>query len=250
MKFLIQFPTSWEYDQCCESLPADWKQEAGTESSPYPHSSFQFGTVELIVVASHVGPASVASIITAAISRFKPQAVIALGSAGALEPQIQLGSLTIANYVQALFDQETLANRMTLALPPGGIRLMVKGRMENHTNLRSADWLVTLAEESAVSIGGAATVIQGIVGSCDGFYSDPEILNFFRAQGPIVQDLESVSAATAAVTWGIPFIAMKYVVTNAFKREFEAKILRDGTLLSARYFANLLEVMARKISNN
>ncbi|KKK33119.1 5'-methylthioadenosine nucleosidase [Mesobacillus campisalis] len=188
---------------------------------------FTSGTMEgkeVILLRSGIGKVNAAMSTTILLERFKPDYVINTGSAGGLNPALNVGDVVISSEVRH-HDVDVTAFGYEYGQVP-----QLPAAFEAEAGL------VGIAEESAREIEGIQ-VVKGLITTGDSFMNDPGRVEFIRTKFNGLQAVEMEAAAIAQVAYqyGVPFVIIRSLSDIAGKESgvsFE-KFLETAAVNSA-----------------
>jgi len=201
------------------------------------NSEFSFGTYgekNIVLLKSGIGKVNAAMSTTILIERYHPDLIINTGSAGGLNPELNVGDLVISDDV---FHHDVDATVFGYAY--GQVPQMPAAY---HADER----LIHVAEEAANSLEGIQ-VRKGRIASGDSFMNDPDRVQMIAEKFPGLQAVEMEAAAIAQVAYqyGLPFVIIRALSDIAGKDSdvsFE-QFLQTAALNSA----NLVIEIIRKL---
>jgi adenosylhomocysteine nucleosidase len=166
-------------------------------------AGFEFitGTLEgteVVLLRSGIGKVNAAMSTTVLLERFSPDYIINTGSAGGLNPELNVGDVVISSEVRH-HDVDVTAFGYEYGqvpqLPPA---------------FEADAKLIQIAEDSAGEIEGIQTV-KGLITTGDSFMSDPDRVEFIKTKFNNLQAVEMEAAAIAQVAYqfGIPFVIIR-----------------------------------------
>jgi len=224
----IVIPTNLELQPFLKLIPS-LKLEA---KHPWELYSAAINGVALRIIISYIGPANAAAA-TERLCDFTPQVVLHGGSAGAINKELMPGDVVIGKICKPLCSREILEVRKTLLLSNKAIRYTQEGEGVHVEHLETNKELLQLAADAASVVnafsawdkGGwpssissrTANVIQGTLGSQDGWTKDKDGLDFLRAEfGVDSEDMESAFVAQIAAKHKLPFLAVRAISNNEY----------------------------------
>ncbi|TCN24624.1 5'-methylthioadenosine/S-adenosylhomocysteine nucleosidase [Mesobacillus foraminis] len=166
-------------------------------------AGFEFitGTLEgteVVLLRSGIGKVNAAMSTTVLLERFSPDYIINTGSAGGLNPELNVGDVVISSEVRH-HDVDVTAFGYEYGqvpqLPPA---------------FEADAKLIQIAEDSVGEIEGIQTV-KGLITTGDSFMSDPDRVEFIKTKFNNLQAVEMEAAAIAQVAYqfGIPFVIIR-----------------------------------------
>ncbi|CAM3818066.1 5'-methylthioadenosine/S-adenosylhomocysteine nucleosidase [Mesobacillus zeae] len=169
---------------------------------------------EVVLLRSGIGKVNAAMSTAILLERFKPDCVINTGSAGGLNPELNVGDVVISSEVRH-HDVDVTAFGYEYGQVP-----QLPAAFEANSSL------VEIAESSAEGIEGIQ-VVKGLITTGDSFMNDPERVDYIRTKFNGLQAVEMEAAAIAQVAYqfGIPFVIIRSLSDIAGKESdvsFEA----------------------------
>ena len=157
-------------------------------------------TSKCILVKSGVGKVNAARTTQLLIDKFNVQAVINVGSAGALNEKLNYGDLIIStSCVQHDFDI-TCFNH-----PKGYITDM-------GIEIKADDKLIKLLKEAAKKIDSSINVVEGIIATGDQFYNSPKMKQSLRKEFHAeCDDMEGAAVAQVCMLCHKPFVIVRSI---------------------------------------
>ena len=163
------------------------------------------------VVVTGMGPDHAGRAIAAALERVRPQAILSIGCAGALDPDLRPGDVTVASEIRS-------PGAPPLAVDPGWRALLERAAERAGSKARTGAF-----ESRAEILATAADKLRARASS-----------------GAIAVEMEATALAAAARRAGLPFAAIRTIIDAAdteivFVRELVAPDgrLRIGAILAA-----------------
>lgn len=152
----------------------------------------------VVLLKSGIGKVNAATSTTLLLSRFAPDAVINIGSAGGFDPELNVGDVIISSEV-VHHDVDVTA----FGYPLGQVPSMPA------TYVADPAW-VEKAERAVMNIGRVKAK-RGLIGTGDSFMCDPERVALVRSQFPQMMAVEMEAAAVAQVChkFGTPFVVVR-----------------------------------------
>ncbi|MCM3587734.1 5'-methylthioadenosine/S-adenosylhomocysteine nucleosidase [Mesobacillus maritimus] len=183
---------------------------------------FTSGTLEgadVVLLRSGIGKVNAAMSTAILLDRFKPDYVINTGSAGGLNPELNVGDVVISTEVRH-HDVDVTAFGYEYGQVP-----QLPAALEAEASL------VEVAETCAKEINGIQ-VVKGLITTGDSFISKPEQAEFILSKFNDLQAVEMEAAAIAQVAFqfGIPFVIIRSLSDIAGK---ESNISFDQFLETA-----------------
>ncbi|MGM0900166.1 MAG: 5'-methylthioadenosine/S-adenosylhomocysteine nucleosidase [Bacillota bacterium] len=162
---------------------------------------FTSGTLEgndVVLLRSGIGKVNAAMSTAILLERFKPTYVINTGSAGGLNPELNVGDVVISTDVRH-HDVDVTAFGYEYGQVP-----QLPAAFEAEASL------VKVAETCAKEIEGIQ-VVKGLVTTGDSFISKPEQSEFIKSKFTNLQAVEMEAAAIAQVAYqfGTPFVIIR-----------------------------------------
>lgn len=201
------------------------------------NSEFSFGTYggkDVVLLKSGIGKVNAAMSTTILIERYHPDVIINTGSAGGLNPELNVGDLVISDDVCHHDVDATVFGYAYGQVP------------QMPAAYQADERLIQIAEEAARSLEGIQ-VKKGRIASGDSFMSDSDRVQMIAEKFPGLQAVEMEAAAIAQVAYqyGLPFVIIRALSDIAGKESdlsFE-QFLETAALNSA----NLVIEMIRKL---
>lgn len=162
---------------------------------------FSVGTVEgteVVLLRSGIGKVNAAMSTAILLERFKPDYVINTGSAGGLNPDLNVGDVVISTDVRH-HDVDVTAFGYEYGQVP-----------QLPAAFEADAMLVRVAESCAKEIEGIQ-VVKGLITTGDSFISKPEQAEFIKTKFTSLQAVEMEAAAIAQVAYqfGTPFVIIR-----------------------------------------
>lgn len=201
------------------------------------NSEFSFGTYggkDVVLLKSGIGKVNAAMSTTILIERYHPDVIINTGSAGGLNPELNVGDLVISDDVCHHDVDATVFGYAYGQVP------------QMPAAYQADERLIQVAEEAARSLEGIQ-VKKGRIASGDSFMNDPVRVQMIAEKFPGLQAVEMEAAAIAQVAYqyGLPFVIIRALSDIAGKESdlsFE-QFLQTAALNSA----NLVIEIIRKL---
>lgn len=162
---------------------------------------FTFGKMhgeDVILLRSGIGKVNAAMSTTILLEKYKPDCIINTGSAGGLNPDLNVGDAVISTEVRhhdvdvTAFDYEY-------------------GQVPQLPAAFAADEkLMSIAETAANQLDNFK-IVRGLIATGDSFMEDPERVEFVRGKFNDLQAVEMEAAAIAQVAFrfGVPFVIIR-----------------------------------------
>lgn len=197
-------------------------------------SSGTYGGKDVVLLKSGIGKVNAAMSTTILIERYHPDLIINTGSAGGLNPELNVGDLVISDDVCHHDVDATVFGYAYGQVP------------QMPAAYQADERLIQVAEEAARSLEGIQVKI-GRIASGDSFMSDPDRVQMVAEKFPGLQAVEMEAAAIAQVAYqyGLPFVIIRALSDIAGKESdlsFE-QFLQTAALNSA----NLVIEIIRKL---
>ncbi|KAB7667263.1 5'-methylthioadenosine/S-adenosylhomocysteine nucleosidase [Bacillus sp. B1-b2] len=189
---------------------------------------------EVILLRSGIGKVNAAMSTTILLQTFKPDVLINTGSAGGLNPDLEVGDVVISTEVRHHDVDATIFGYEYGQVP------------QMPASFIADEKLVTIAEESAQEIGDHA-VVKGLITTGDSFINKPEQAAFIKVKFQALQAVEMEAAAISQVAYqyGIPFVIIRSLSDIAGK---ESHLSFDQYLEKAAvHSANLVMSIVNKL---
>ncbi|WP_071460212.1 5'-methylthioadenosine/S-adenosylhomocysteine nucleosidase [Bacillus massilinigeriensis] len=189
---------------------------------------------DVTLLRSGIGKVNAAMSTSILLDRFKPDYVINTGSAGGLNPELNVGDVVISSEVRH-HDVDVTAFGYDYGQVP-----QLPAAFEADSKL------VEIAEEAAKGTG-EVQIVKGLITTGDSFMSDPERVAFIQTKFEALQAVEMEAAAIAQVChqFGVPFVIIRSLSDIAGK---ESNISFDAFLeTAANNSANLVVHMVKAL---
>ncbi|KAB7708696.1 5'-methylthioadenosine/S-adenosylhomocysteine nucleosidase [Bacillus aerolatus] len=204
------------------------------------NSEFTAGTLngaEVVLLRSGIGKVNAAMTTSILLHQFQPDAVINTGSAGGLNPQLNVGDVVISTEVRHHDVDVTVFGYEYGQVPqlPAAYEADAK--------------LIEVAESRATEAEGIQ-VMKGLIATGDSFMSDPERVLAIGKKFTGLQAVEMEAAAIAQVAYqfGVPFVVIRSISDIAGKESgisFE-QFLPKAARHSANLVMSIVEQLSRK----
>ncbi len=190
---------------------------------------------ECVLAESGVGKVNAAGVTQFIIDKYEPEAVINVGSAGAVEPNARLGDVVVSSScVQHDFDITAFGREKGFITGVG-------------KNIEANQRLVDIIETTSRSQNGEYNVFKGVIASGDCFVSTAEKkVEIHNEFGALCVEMEGAAVAQICKTRGVPF-----VVVRSISDTLEGDItltFEEFLVLSSKRCAAALEKAARLIN--
>lgn len=154
--------------------------------------------VEVVLLRSGIGKVNAALSTAILLEKFKPDFVINTGSAGGLNPNLNVGDVVISSEVRH-HDVDVTAFGYEYGQVP-----QLPAAFEADSRL------VKIAEECACEIK-EIQVVKGLIATGDSFMNDPVRVEYIREKFSNLQAVEMEAAAIAQVShqFGTPFVIIR-----------------------------------------
>jgi adenosylhomocysteine nucleosidase len=201
---------------------------------------FTFGSMkgaDVILLRSGIGKVNAAMSTTILLEKYKPDCIINTGSAGGLNPDLNVGDAVISTEVRhhdvdvTAFDYEY-------------------GQVPQLPAAFTADEKLMGMAESAAKELDNFKIVRGLIATGDSFMEDPERVEFIRGKFNDLQAVEMEAAAIAQVAFrfGVPFVIIRSLSDIAGK---ESEISFDQFIdKAATNSARLVMKMVEAIKNS
>lgn len=168
----------------------------------------KIGKVECILVKSGVGKVNAARTTQILIDKFKVNTVINVGSAGALNEDLNYGDIIIStSCLQHDFD-------ITCFNHPKGYITDLGVQFE------ASQELINCFEEASKKIDTSVQVVKGIIATGDQFYNSPEIKRELRKEfNAECDDMEGAAIAQVCVLCKVPFVVIRSISDKPKSKE-------------------------------
>ncbi|MBU8879480.1 5'-methylthioadenosine/S-adenosylhomocysteine nucleosidase [Bacillus sp. FJAT-29790] len=189
---------------------------------------------EVVLLRSGIGKVNAAMSTTILLERFKPDFVINTGSAGGLNPELNVGDAVISTEVRH-HDVDVTAFGYEYGQVP-----QLPAAFEADSRL------VQIAENCAQEIKDIQ-VVRGLIATGDSFMNDPVRVDFIRDKFTDLQAVEMEAAAIAQVSYqfGTPFVVIRSLSDIAGKESgisFE-QFLEKAALHSANLVMKIVTAL-------
>lgn len=153
---------------------------------------------EVILLRSGIGKVNAAMSTTILLQTFEPDYLINTGSAGGLNPELEVGDVVISNDVRHHDVDATIFGYEYGQVP------------QMPASFKANERLIDIAEQSAKEIGNHA-VVTGLITTGDSFINQPEKAAFIKSKFDQLQAVEMEAAAIAQVAYqyNIPFVIIR-----------------------------------------
>ncbi|UQD52832.1 5'-methylthioadenosine/S-adenosylhomocysteine nucleosidase [Bacillus methanolicus] len=194
--------------------------------------------VSVVLLRSGIGKVNAAMSTSILLERFKPDYVINTGSAGGLNPELNVGDIVISTEVRH-HDVDVTA----FGYEYGQVPQLPAAFEADHK-------LVQIAETSAKEIKDIQ-VVKGLIATGDSFMNDPERVEVIRNKFTGLQAVEMEAAAIAQVAYqfGCPFVVIRSLSDIAGKESnvsFE-QYLEKAAANSAALVMKIVSSIKKKI---
>lgn len=189
---------------------------------------------KVILLRSGIGKVNAAMSTTILLQTFKPDVLINTGSAGGLNPELEVGDVVISTEVRHHDVDATIFGYEYGQVP------------QMPASFIADEKLISIAEESAKEIGNHA-VVTGLITTGDSFINKPEQATFIKEKFQALQAVEMEAAAISQVAYhyGIPFVIIRSLSDIAGK---ESHLSFDQYLEKAAvHSANLVMSIVKKL---
>ncbi|MFE8703258.1 5'-methylthioadenosine/S-adenosylhomocysteine nucleosidase [Cytobacillus sp. FJAT-54145] len=182
---------------------------------------------EVVLLRSGIGKVNAAMSTTILLERFKPDYVVNTGSAGGLNPSLNVGDVVISTEVRH-HDVDVTA----FGYEYGQVPQLPPAFEANHD-------LVQIAVNSANEID-EVQVVKGLIATGDSFMNDPQRVENIRGKFIDLQAVEMEAAAIAQVShqFGVPFVVIRSLSDIAgkesdisFEQYLEKAAVNSATLV-------------------
>ncbi|MEU2441584.1 5'-methylthioadenosine/S-adenosylhomocysteine nucleosidase [Niallia taxi] len=189
---------------------------------------------EVVLLRSGIGKVNAAMSTTILMQAYKPDYLINTGSAGGLNPDLNVGDVVISSEVRHHDVDATIFGYEYGQVP------------QMPASFAADNSLIHIAEESAKEVGEYA-VVRGLITTGDSFINDPERADFIKSKFTGLQAVEMEAAAIAQVAYKheIPFVIIRSLSDIAGK---ESHLSFDQYLEKAAvHSANLVVGIVKKM---
>ncbi|MGJ7912227.1 5'-methylthioadenosine/S-adenosylhomocysteine nucleosidase [Neobacillus sp. LXY-1] len=171
---------------------------------------FTFGTMkgaEVILLRSGIGKVNAAMSTTILLEKYKPDYVINTGSAGGLNPELNVGDAVISTEVRH-HDVDVTAFGYEYGQVP-----------QLPAAFTADEKLITIAEEAANELN-SFQIVRGLIVTGDSFMENAERVSFIQSKFTDLQAVEMEAAAVAQVAhrFGVPFVIIRSLSDIAGKQ--------------------------------
>ncbi|WP_433743315.1 5'-methylthioadenosine/S-adenosylhomocysteine nucleosidase [Falsibacillus pallidus] len=199
------------------------------------YTTGQMDGKDVVLLRSGIGKVNAAMSTAVLLERFKPDAIINTGSAGGLNPVLNVGDVVISNEVRH-HDVDVTA----FGYEYGQVPQLPAGF--------AADANLMAAAEEAAKETSDAQVVMGLIATGDSFMNDPVRVEYIKDkfQGLQAVEMEAAAIAQVAHQFKVPFVVIRALSDIAGKESdvsFE-QFLETAALNSA----NLVMKMVSAIS--
>ena len=174
-----------------------------TKTEQYFGKDFTCGLLsgkECVLAESGVGKVNASGVTQFIIDKYSPEAIINVGSAGAVEPNVRLGDIVVSSScVQHDFDITAFGREKGFITGVG-------------KNIEADQRLIDIIESATRPQSGDYNVFKGIIASGDCFVSTAEkkaeIHNEF---GALCVEMEGAAVAQICKTRSVPFVVIRSI---------------------------------------
>jgi adenosylhomocysteine nucleosidase len=212
-------------------------QIQSSSSNTIANSEFTSGRLkgaDVVLLRSGIGKVNAAMSTAVLLHRYRPDIVINTGSAGGLNPALQVGDIVISTEVRHHDVDATVFGYEYGQVP----QMPAAYQADRH--------LVETAARCADTLKGVQ-VVKGLIATGDSFMSDPERVKSIQNKWKDLQAVEMEAAAIAQVSYqfGTPFVIIRSLSDIAGK---ESNISFDQYLeKAARNSAELVVKMVESL---
>lgn len=159
---------------------------------------------DVVLVQSGIGKANAAMSTTILLERFKMELVVNIGAAGALDPELAVGDIVIAEELTYSDVDATVFGYAYGQVPQMPASYPVDKE------------LVSLALRAASPETRKERVVTGLLTTEDSFIGRPELASAIRTQLPQskASDMEGAAIAQVAYQYGVPFLSIRAISDN------------------------------------
>jgi adenosylhomocysteine nucleosidase len=263
----IVIPTSFELAPFLKIWP-DLEQ---VSDQPWEVYKFTTGAVIAHLIVSYIGPANAAAATERIIALNHGfgggiEAVLHGGAAGAIDASLMPGDIVLGRECKTICSREILAVRKSLLLSASAIRYLDHGKPVHVDSLAGDPILLAKAAQAAVSVTAeypswtgagwpsdiearAPRVVEGCVGSQDGWTKSPDELDFIGTTfGVQTEDMESTYVAQIAAKHRIPFLAVRVISNNERVGTLAKNEILPAIGLAAERVARVLCALVAELS--
>ncbi|WP_017472647.1 5'-methylthioadenosine/S-adenosylhomocysteine nucleosidase [Amphibacillus jilinensis] len=153
---------------------------------------------DIVLLKSGIGKVNAAMATTILIERFKPNLIINTGSAGGLDPELDVGDIVIGEQV-VHHDVDVTAFNYKYGQVPS---------MPEHY---TADLNLILAVEKANKKLSQVKNKRGLIATGDSFMQDPERVAYVQRQIPNIMavEMEAVAIGQVCYQYDLPFVVIR-----------------------------------------
>ncbi|MBM7649033.1 adenosylhomocysteine nucleosidase [Bacillus ectoiniformans] len=213
-----------------------------TQVQVIANSEFTTGTMkgaEVVLLRSGIGKVNAAMTTSVLLHHFKPDAVINTGSAGGLNPELNVGDVVISTEVRH-HDVDVTAFGYEY------------GQVPQLPAAFKADETLVQAAVKSVEAEEGVQVVSGLIATGDSFMSDPERVKHIQGKFTDLQAVEMEAAAIAQVAhqFNVPFVVIRSLSDIAGKESgisFE-QFLPKAALHSANAVMSIVSELKNKNS--
>lgn len=158
----------------------------------------QFEGKDVVLLQSGIGKVNAALSTTLLLSKFSPEYVINIGSAGGFAEELSVGDVVISDHV-VHHDVDVTA----FGYPMGQVPSMPA--------TYEADAVLIKQAQAAVQAVNRVKAKVGLIGTGDSFMNDPERVEAVRALFPkmIAAEMEAAAVAQVCFKFGTPFVVVR-----------------------------------------
>jgi adenosylhomocysteine nucleosidase len=160
---------------------------------------------EVVLLQSGIGKTNAALTTAVLLERFACELIINTGSAGGLDPELQVGDVVIAEEL-AYSDVDATAFNYAYGQVP-----------QMPASYPVDKGLVALAQKAVEQNPRKERVVTGLITTADSFLGHPELADAIRTRFPAskASDMEGAAIAQTAYQFGVPFLSIRSISDNA-----------------------------------
>lgn len=158
----------------------------------------QFEGKDIVLLQSGIGKVNAALSTTLLLSRFEPEYVINIGSAGGFAPELNVGDVVISDQV-VHHDVDVTAFGYVMGQVPS-----------MPATFASAPDLIEKAQAAVAKVNRVQAKV-GLIGTGDSFMNDPVRVELVRSQFPemVAAEMEAAAVAQVCFKFNTPFVVVR-----------------------------------------